>query len=852
MKISLNEIKKLVPEAANVETKELMKLIGARLVEIEGSADWGKKFEGIYIVRVVSAEPIPETHLHLCQIDTGAAGGDFAKDDGLVQVVCGAPNVHAGMLAAWIRPGAVVPSTFETDEPFEIGARKLRGYESNGMLAAADELDLGEDHAGIIEIDPEMKVGATEFGVYASSDGAEIEPGMTLAEVFELNDVILDIENKSLTHRPDCFGLIGFAREVAGILGVKFKEPRVFELVAGAEKAGELKLLEEKGELDVQITDPELCPRYSAAVVEFPEAPKNPYFSKSDAFLAKAGMRGISPIVDLTNILMLETGQPMHAFDYDKFKIVGQETPKNGKANDRPTIIVRTAREGEELTLLDGKIVKCHEDDILITSNGRPVAMAGAMGGANTEIDATTKKIILESATFSLYHLRKTQMAHGIFSEAITRFTKGQPASLTLPVLSEAVARLGQEALEVADCQPTVASQTPITLTVAKANGVLGTEYNAEEIKKTLENVGFEVEVGGVSSDEKADRSGGVKLTVIVPAWRTDVHISEDVIEEIGRLLGYNNIPLQLPLRPFRGASEDALLTLKNQLRDLLSERLNMNEVLTYSFVSQKLQETVDEDPEDSYEIVNSISPELQRFRQTIVPSLLEKVHDNLKAGFADFALYEINQVSRHSLGLNNENVPEMKAHLAVTLIGDFYAAKANLNALMEGLGLAEAEYMPIEAGAGYYEKLHSAAVVAGGVKIGTAGEIKPRVLKALKIEALVAAVEIDLGELLKVPARKTVALKLSKFPTVSRDLTLQVASEQTFGPVMLAVEETLTDLIATVKPVSIYQKDPAKKNLSFHLEFSHPEKTLNSEEISDIMKKVETVAAEKFGAQVI
>lgn len=1035
MKISLNEIKKLVPEATEVETAELIRLIGARLVEVEGSEDWSEKFKGVYVVRVVSAEAIPDTHLHLCQIDAGSAGAEFARgiggavgetsglaDDsidssadvstgGLVQVVCGAPNVHAGMLAAWIRPGAIVPATFGMDEPFEIGARKLRGYESFGMLAAADELGLGEDHAGIIEIDPKMtvpavqtndtfaQVGNASVRPEAVTDKKTIQPGMSLAEAFDLNDIILDIENKSLTHRPDCFGLIGFAREVAGILGVKFHEPAVFELLKTAEgenqtnavdvnanqtnatdinstdasagqvdsiETGKLKLLQETETLDVQIADPALCPRYSAAVIEFEDVPKkSPYFSRTDVFLAKAGMRGISPIVDLTNVIMLETGQPMHAFDYEKFKIVGKQTPKAGATDKnganskvatdaetvlnamsenasnsanattnnlnpvRPTILVRPARKGEEIILLDGKTVKCNANDILITSNGWPVALAGAMGGKNTEIDETTSKIILESATFSLYNLRKTQMAHGIFSEAITRFTKGQPASLTLPVLTEAVARLGVEPVEVADCRPTVASVAPIRVSAKRVNDLLGTSYPTEEMVRTLENVGFNVKIendvaANASEAGTSARAGrNAALVVTVPAWRTDVHIPEDVIEEIGRMLGYDNIPLRLPTRTFTGATEDPLLTLKNQLRGLLSERLGMNEVLTYSFVSRKLQEQVGEDPEDSYEIINSISPELQRFRQTITPSLLEKVRDNLKAGFDEFTLYEINQISRHSLGLTVENVPEMRTHLAVVTLGDFYAAKAQLVEMLKGLGVATNSTNSIDSaetagsnGANsigtatnsdkatglsllpsgtslpaYFEKLRSAKIG----DTGFVGEIRPGILRRLKIEVPVSAFEIDLERLLAAPKKPVETIRISKFPTVSRDLTVKVKSKTAFGAVENIIRRTLENgdpgetkneaesntensgenspkkeaknnpeneaksnpkngqaLIANVKPVSIYQKSPETKNLSFHLEFSNPEKTLNADEISAIMEKIETALAEKFGAEVI
>lgn len=833
MKISLNEIKKLVPAAAKVETDELVRLIGSRLVEVEGTEDWSEKYRGIYIVKVVSCEPIPDTHLHLCQIDVGARGDapggtpagplnadpvgesgaagpvaptssrkadeNLRQDPDLVQVVCGAPNVKTGMFAVWIAPGAIVPQTFGTSDEFEIGTRKMRGYESSGMLAGLDELALGDDHSGIVEIDPEMP---------------GVKPGAKFAEVFDLNDTILDIENKSLTHRPDTFGLIGFAREVSGILGEKFAEPTFSELE-----------LNDK-DVEVKIADPELCSRYSCAVLKFDDAPRSKYLTKDDAFLAKADMKSISPIVDVTNILMLITGQPLHAFDYDKFVKVG--------GTDQPEIIVRAANPGEKLTLLDDKEIECDENDILITSSGVPVALAGAMGGKNTEIDAETKHVIIESATFSLYHLRKTQMKHGIFSEAITRFTKGQPAGMTMPVLSEAVKALGVEPLAVADCFPAKPSQPVISLSLSDINGLLGTAYDAELVKSTLENVGFIVEGN---------------FAVKAPFWRTDIHIKEDIIEEVGRLLGYDNIPLDFAKRPFIGAKEDPLLTLKNRVRDILSDQLAANEVLTYSFVSAKLQETVGENPEDSYKIVNSISPELQRFRQTITPSLLEKTAMNLKSGFKNFSLYEINQVTNKKYGLNAENVPEMKTHLAFVTIGDFYAAKADLEALLQSLNvninLVTPEDIP-----DYYEKKHSATFDFGYI-----GEIKSKILKNLKIAEKIAVFELDLEKLLEtLPKSSQKQLKFSRFPSVSRDITLKLKPEIAFKAVQEALEHVLAENcgVTKVKPVSLYQKDSSAKNLSFNLTFASEDHTLSADEISDIMKKVEKTVKSEFAAEIV
>ncbi len=816
MRISLNEIKKYVPIPAEISDQELITLIGSRLVEIEEVIDWAPRYKGIYIVKVVKAEPIESTHLNLCEIDAGEHNSEFKQlENGLVQVVCGAPNVHAGMLAVWIAPGAIVPETYG-NENFRISTRKLQGYESNGMLAGADELGFDDEHKTIAEINPKMA-----------------HPGDSLAEVFELNDLILDVENKSLTHRPDCFGLIGFAREVAGILGIDFTEPFWPELAEVHDLP-----------LSVEITDAELCPRYSCAVFEcdLPQSSKPHYLTYyGDVFLAKAGMRSISPLVDLTNIIMLRTGQPLHAFDYDKLIAVG--------GTDTPKIIVRAATEGETLQLLDGKTIQCHPEDILITSNNVPVALAGAMGGKNTEIDASTKQVVLESATFSLYHLRKTQMAHGIFSEAITRFTKGQPAAMTRPVLAEAVAELGSGAkvLAVADEWLADKSQNVVKITTSVINGLLGTEYATDLIVKTLENVGFAV------------KKSGDLLEVTAPAWRTDIHIPEDIIEEVGRLLGYDNIQLELPVGPFAGTEIAPMITLKNELREILSSRLAMHELLTYSFVSRNLLERVGQDPTASYQIVNSISPELQCFRQQIVPSLLDKVRENIKAGHKDFTLYEMNQVTNRDLGLDKDGVPVLQNDLGIVSLGDFYQLKAAVFALMERGLKIDIEYAQIAPGSEaakaypYLEPVRSAEIFVNRRRAGAFGEVKAAVKRKFKLEQVISACEINLDLIVGQEQTIAVEVEISKFPAVERDLTLKVAADMPFGRIYEVVRTALQapELITTVQPVSIYQPDSESKNFSFHLKFASLDHTLAAAEITQIMEKI-TIAAAQNGAQVV
>lgn len=808
MLISLNKIKQYVKIPDGITNAELLELIGSRLVEIEEVTDLAPRYKNIYIAKVTSCEPIPETHLSLCRIDAGAQGSG-------IQVVCGAPNVHTGMLAVWIAPGAIVPSTYG-NENFKLSVRKLRGYESNGMLAGADELGFDNEHKSIAEIDPKTA-----------------KPGDSLAEVFDLNDLIIDVENKSLTHRPDCFGLIGFAREVAGILGEKFVEPEVFADLGHETLAAKSDL-----KLSVKIADAELCPRYSAAVFDLADNTPSKCLTKDAVFLAKSGMRAIDPMVDLTNIMMLETGQPLHAFDYDKFIAVG--------GSKTPEVVVRAAKDGEELQLLDGKLIKCNSEDILITSNNVPVALAGAMGGKNTEVDASTKRIVLESATFSLYHLRKTQMAHGIFSEAITRFTKGQPAPMTLAVLDETIRRLGVAPLVIVDEYPGKMPETVVKITTEEINQLLGSSYDVKTITQTLENVGFKV--------EKLSDS----LKVTAPAWRTDIHIKEDVIEEIGRLLGYDNLPLSLPEKPFVESEIEPMIRLKSELREILSARLDMHEVLTYSFISRSLLEKVGLDVENSYEIVNSISPELQCFRQQIAPSLLDKVRENLKSGFKDFTLYEVNQVSQKSSGLTTEKTPVTKTHLGIVCLGDFYQLKAQVLALFRELKVP-VEYTNLSAETAkhdtYLEPKRSAELLVNGVKVGAFGEVKASVLKKFKLESVVSAAEFNLEKIVDVPRVQKMDLKFSKFPYVERDVTLQVATSTEFGRVAKVLDDCLAkqDLYYMVSPVSIYQatEDAETKNLSFHLKFSDPAKTLNSEEISAIMENITTTVA-SVGAAVV
>ena len=790
MRISLNWLKKYVN--ISVPNDDLIRLIGARLVEVEGVIDETHKYDNIYVVRVEKVEKIPETHLSLCQIFVGddVEIKGVETEAGLVQVVCGAPNVREGMYAVWIAPGAVVPASLHEDAPFIIGKRKLRGFESNGMLAGADELDFGDDHSGIAEINPEIA-----------------KPGELLAELFELNDLILDIENKSLTHRPDCFGLIGFAREVAGILGQKFEyDNNHFRintdtgLIDSVTDSFNFELIP-----SISIENKKICTRYSAITLEKHGDSKQKYLTWMDTVISKSGMKPISLIVDVTNYLMLLTGQPLHAFDYDKFVAVGKK--KSAEVN------VRLAKKGEKIVLLGHNEVTLNVDDIVICSGDKPVALAGAMGGESTMIDGDTSRIIIESAVFSLYNLRKTQMAHGVFTEAITRFTKGLSSFQTLEVAEECAMMLSKGFKPIGMTEQSLDDDKTIVvkITTEEINKLLGTTYDATTIKRTLENVGF------VVKSESGKNNLVEEMSVGVPNWRMDIQIKEDIIEEVGRLLGYDSIVPVLP-RHFT-AEKNKLHQLKHDIRTMMV-RYGANEVLTYSFVSESLINKASQDVNNSYKIVNSISPNLQYIRQSIMPSLLDKAYINEKLPVNRFVIFEMNGVYRKDLGVDKDKLPIQKNSLGCVVAERknnetaFYKAKKYVEKILDELGIV-ADYVPLKtknAETIMFEPKRTAEILINGEYIGVVGEFKSIVRNEFKLAPYLAGFEVDLDLLLK-HLFSHIQVKIGR--RVEKDLT--VTTKETYAKTLEKVREENSEAI--IEPGLIYQaKNQETRNITFHI----------------------------------
>jgi len=810
MIISLNWLKKYVDIDMSID--DISTLIGERLVEIESVEYIGDKYRDVIVAKVIECSPLEGTdHLNVVMIDDGGAVKGIDRDSqGFVQVVCGAPNVSVGALVAWLPPKATVPETYGDAEPFVLETKSLRGVLSNGMLASAKELDLYDDHSGILLLDK------------------EVQPGDSFRDSYELDDYLFDIENKSLTHRPDAFGIIGFAREIAGIQGKQFTTPAWLDEV--------VKLTtESKGPAPTVVIDNEaLSDRFQAVILEnISGSAYSPV--EMQTYLARSGVRPVNATVDIANMVMLLTGQPSHTYDYDKVLAI---------AAGQDAIHVRLAREDEKLTLLDGKEINLDKDDIVIAAGDTAVGLAGVMGGASTSIDTSTKRVLLEVATFDLYRIRSTQMRHGIFSEAVTRFTKGIPSPLGGPALAEIVRLFEQYTgarvmSGVADEYPGIKNPIVIDVDIQRVNDILGTQLMREDITMLLENVGFTVKL----NDLKAE--------VSVPYWREDIHIVEDIIEEIGRLIGFGTINVTLPSRYMTAVKPAPMSILQSTIRKALA-RAGANEVLTYSFVHEDVITRAGQDPKNSYKIVNSISPDLQRYRQSLTPSLLGLVHPNIKAGYDTFGIFEINKVHGVSAGLNSEGVPVESQRVAAIFVSNdtaspFYVAKRYVEYIANILGLS-LSYANLEGDDPMYapfEPKRSAIIFDdSGSAVGVVGEYRKAVRTSGKIAENVAGFELDAEALLLATQNtKIVSYRpLSRYPATHRDICFQVPLATPYATIVNTVYDTLSgyDYSVTVEPVDIYRPEQSDtKNVTIRLAIVSYNKTLVSDEVSDVLELV-------------
>lgn len=849
MKVSLNWIRSIndryhcASDPAPDGIDKLVEKIGSQLGAVEEVINLGERYKGIVVVKIVACKKHQDADkLTVCTVDDGGVVKDVNRSgQGYVEVVCGAPNVRAGMLAVWIPPGATVPSTMAKD-PLVVDARDIRGVISHGMLASPKELALSDDHEGLLEIDEEAA------------------PGTLLAKLYELDDYIVDIENKMFTHRPDLFGMLGIARELAGIQQHVFKSPDWYsadaKLMPGNNR--------DTHPLTIKNEVPKLVPRFMAVVMKDVKVKPSPLWLQTK--LSRVGVRPVNNIVDLTNFHMLTTAQPLHAYDYEKVRTLS--------GDKHPSLIVRMSKDSEKLKLLGGKEISLNTAAVVIATRAKAIGLGGVIGGVDTEVDENSKNIIFECASFDMNTTRRTAMAYGLFTEAATRFTKDQSPLQNSAVLTKLVEdakriaggrpvgemyddnHIRRDVLERGSVYPPVVLQTDFI------NQRLGLELPTKKILDLLSNVEFKVQ-----------HKGG-QLEISAPFWRTDIEIAEDIVEEVGRLYGYDKLPLSLPSRDLVPASVEPLLAFKAYLREILT-MTGGNEVLTYSFVDGRLLEQADQDKAKAHHIRNALSPDLQYYRLSLVPSLLASVHANIKAGFERFALYELGKT--HQKGINDkESLPAEMERLGIVVAqnqtlkqagSSFFGAKYLITYLLNKLNidkvtfklLTEVNNLPErwQQTVASFAPEHSAVILSDDKVLGIVGEPTAKLHSALKLPSRCSQVELDI-QVLQSLAKPPKYKPLNRYPSTHQDLCLRVKTDISYGQLTEALEQHLEEAAAkqgydyTLYPLDIFRRpgEHDHRQITWRITLAHPQRTLTTKEVNHLLDGLAAKAKQELKAE--
>lgn len=761
MKFSYNWLADLAGGLERTSPRDLARLITMKTAESEGVEEFAPWLAQIKVARVVSAEPIPGSKNQKAVIELG---------DGVQQtVVCGAPNCRAGVNTAYVPPGTRLGAR-------EITKATISGVESAGMLASGAELSINRESAGILELD--------------------LEPGMSLGLE---PDHIIEIDNKSLTHRPDLWGHFGMAREVAAIAQGHLQDPVDISLLPAGE-----------GAVRVEIADYTLCPRYSALVFENVTVKPSPLWLQYR--LEAIGLNPINNIVDVTNLVMAELAQPMHAFDANRL------------AGD--TIFVRPARAGESCKALNGESYELTTANLVIADANGPVAIAGVIGGMDSAIDANTNKIVFESANFQASSVRKTSAALKLRTDASMRFEKSQDPVNTTRALARAIALLREVSPGIrlagglVDNATAMRQPEPITLSVEWLTRKLGKPVTTAEVRQILESLDFGV----------AETAPGV-FAVTVPSWRAtkDVAIKDDLVEEVGRMIGYDNITPAPPELAVSVPFSDPQRAYVQRLRTIAVAQ-GFTEVYNYSFVSDQAAAELQLEPEKHVRLLNPIAEGQNLMRTSLVPGLLKNTRDNARF-YDQFRLFEIG----HEIRRDGERIDERAA------FGALIFAKEDSDQLTELKHLAESLVPGVLAGAAqprsFEHPMRVASLVCGDVEVGRLFEVHPSLLDAGRATIL----ELDIESAMRSGERAIRFEPIRRFPSSAFDLSVVTDGRE---PV-LAVEQRLrqfapeADRVEFVRQYSGPPLPEGKKSVSYRVTISAPDRTLSSEEVGKVRAEI-------------
>ena len=762
---------------------------------VEGVHAPGAEVGGVTTVKVLHVEPHPDAD-RLMLVDIEHA-------DGEIRVVCGARNYQPGDVVPWAGPGATLPGGFKIEK------RKIRGQVSHGMLCSQRELGISEDHEGIMILAPDTAVG------------------QDIRDVLGLDDVIFDLE--ITPNRPDAMSVVGVARDLAAAMGLPFTLPTPHVAAADGPPGNGATLV-------VESTD--RCPRYVARCGTVTVGPSPSWLAQR---LVKAGMRPISNVVDVTNYVMLERGQPLHAFDL-------------GLLGGRG-ILVRTARDGETIVTLDDVERTLSPDDLLICdANGTAQAVAGVMGGGGSEVSDATTEVLLESAYFMPESILQTSKRLGLRTESSARFERGVDPNGVLAAADRAWELFaevagGQAVGDALDSYPDPIQPARVHLRVDRVNAVLGSDIPADGIRAYLQPLGMDVDDAGAGAFE-----------VTVPTYRPDITREIDLVEEVARHHGYNNIERTLPRMSQRGAGLTAFQRTRLAVRQALAGR-GLNEATTFSLTSAADLQAAGL-PGEGIEVENPLRAEESLLRPAILPGLLRAVAHNAGQGHPDVALFEIGHVFLPPPA--GQTLPDEREHLAAVVAGTIdrrpheapravtgHDATGHLEAVATALGLADFGLRAADRPG--FARGRAAAVLVDGEDVGTVGEIDPGIVSGLGLTGTVAAYEVNLVRL-DAGTRPDRRIKTpSRFPASSIDLAFVVDDTVAAGDIAATLRSAAGELCESVKVFDIFRSDalgPDRKSLAYALRFRAPDRTLTDAEVGELRTACINAVSSAHGAE--
>ena len=797
----------------DISPHELAERLTMAGLEVEGLTHRGDEIDSIVVARIEELKPHPNAQrLVLCDVSDGTD---------TLSIVCGATNMKQGDKVALARVGAVLPKTDKFPDGIKIKKSKIRGEVSMGMLCAENELGLSEESEGIMILPEDAPIGEK------------------VVDVLGLRDV--EIEIAVTPNRPDCLSVVGVAREVAAILGGELRYPET-SVDEGEGGVGGVESL-----ASVRILDPEGCPRYSCRVIKGVAIGPSPAWLV--ARLEAAGIRSINNVVDVTNYVLLELGQPLHAFDYDLLEGGGQKGVE---------IVVRAASDGEKITTLDGVERTLTEEDLLICSGSRPVALAGVMGGADTEVSEGTANVLLESAYFNPVRVRRTSRRTNLRSESSYRFERGVDPEGVIRALDRAAGLIselagGEVAKGRVDVYPEPIKRKEVVLNVERTGALIGAEISREEIKRHLASLGMDA----------VERSNG-DLAVVPPYWRVDIEREIDLVEEIARLYGYVNVPTTLPRVQMVASGESGLRALESRAKGIMISA-GFLECVNYSF----------EDPDslalwsgvEPVAILNPLTAESSAMRTNLIAGLMKNLKMNLDRQEEDLRIFETGKCFHPSGDKGEDNgvdvngvngaLPREFTRLAAMAAArrgvelwesetlDFFDMKGVLEDVFDALRLSsKISYREPEGGeVPFLHPGKSAVILMGSEEIGWLGELHPAIQQRLDIARDVYLFEIALDGLAELAASAPREFApLPRHPFLRRDLSLVVDEGMVVGDILKEIGRVRGPYVESARVFDVFRGnaiDMGKKSVTVSLILRARDKTLTDEEANAVQDKI-------------